>query len=323
MTTIAAEGAVVPAFAGAAQRRPWYQRLGRLAGQKPLGTFGAVIILITIVAALFGPDFTLFGTTLVPGFAPSPADQTDVVNKLLGPSVQHVAGTDSLGRDLISRIIHGARPAMEIGLGATFFGIVLGTIIGMVSAYAGGVWDMLIQRVMDSFMALPPLILLLAMVTVLDNARISKVLIVIIALIFFLAPASSRIIRGAVLSVKENVYVEAARAVGAPTRRIMIRHILPNIMAPILVLASVTIGSTILAEATLSFLGLGANTPQAPTWGFLLFEATSRGQLSRFPWLALAPGVAITLTVLAFNLLGDAVRDALDPRLRGLGAGRS
>jgi peptide/nickel transport system permease protein len=279
-----------------------------------------MVIGVFAVAALFGPDLTLFGTTIVPGFSPFPADETDVINRLEGPSLGHISGTDSLGRDVLSRLIHGARPAMEIGIAATGLGIIFGTLIGMVSAYAGGLWDLVIQRVMDAFMALPALVLLLALVTILENSGISKVIIVIVALVFFIAPSTSRVIRGSVLSVKEIQYVEAARAIGAPAPRVLFRHLLPNITAPILVLASVTIGGTILAEATLSFLGLGANTPSSPTWGFMLNEAASRGQLDRFPWLAIAPGAAITLLVLAFNLLGDAIRDVLDPRLRGTGA---
>ncbi len=300
--------------------KPWYVRLRGVARRKPLGTFGAMVIGVFAVAALFGPDLTLFGTTIVPGFSPFPADETDVINRLDGPSLNHISGTDSLGRDVLSRLIHGARPAMEIGIAATALGIIFGTLIGMVSAYAGGLWDLVIQRVMDAFMALPALVLLLALVTILENSGISKVIIVIVALVFFIAPSTSRVIRGSVLSVKEIQYVEAARAIGAPAPRVLLRHLLPNITAPILVLASVTIGGTILAEATLSFLGLGANTPSSPTWGFMLNEAASRGQLDRFPWLAIAPGAAITLLVLAFNLLGDAIRDVLDPRLRGTGA---
>lgn len=319
MTTLAPAREAELGF-GIPLTKPWYVRLRGVARRKPLGTFGAIIIFIYAVAALFGPDLTLFGTTIVPGFSPFPADQTDIVNQLEGPSIDHIAGTDRLGRDVISRIIHGARPAMEIGLGATFIGILLGTVVGMVSAYAGGVWDLLIQRVVDSFMALPLLILLLALVTVLESANISKVLVTILALIVAVAPATSRVIRGTVLSVKQISYVEAARSIGAPPERVLWQHILPNIMAPILVLASVTIGGVILGEAALSFLGLGPSTPQNPTWGFMLFEATQRGQLDRFPWLAVAPGVAITLLVLAFNLLGDAIRDVLDPRLRGSGA---
>lgn len=318
MTQIAATGEQVAIALPVG--KPWYVRLRRAARRKPLGTFGAVVIFVFAIAALFGPDFSIGGTTLVPGFSPAPADETNLTEKLTGPSIDHIAGTDSLGRDVFSRLIHGARPAMEIGVAATGLGIILGTIIGMVSAYAGGVWDLVIQRVMDSFMALPALVLLLALVTVLEDSGISKVVVVIVALVFFLAPSTSRVIRGAVLSIKQIQYVEAARAIGAPAPRVMVRHILPNIMAPILVIASVTIGGTILAEATLSFLGLGANTPAAPTWGYMLNEAASRGQLDRFPWLAIAPGAAITLLVLAFNLLGDAIRDVLDPRLRGTGA---
>jgi peptide/nickel transport system permease protein len=170
---------------------------------------------------------------------------------------------------------------------------------------------------MDSFMSLPPLILLLVLVTVLQPSMWT----VILVLIFFIGPSSSRVIRGSTLVLKEQQFVEAARSLGASPTRVMVRHILPNIMAPILVLASVLVGSTIVTEAALSFLGLGANTPQNPTWGFMLFEGVARGSLDRFWWLTIIPGLAITLTVLSFNLLGDALRDIFDPRLRGTGSG--
>ena len=190
-------------------------------------------------------------------------------------------------------------------------------VIGMISAYAGGVTDLLLQRISDAFQALPPLLLMMTLVTVLTPSMTTVILVIVI----FLIPGTQRVVRGTVFSTLENTYIEAARTIGAGPGRIITRHILPNIMAPILVIASVTIGGTILAEAALSFLGLGANSAENPTWGFILFEATQRGNLDRWPWLALTPGAAITLIVLAFNLLGDALRDVLDPRLRGTGAG--
>jgi peptide/nickel transport system permease protein len=300
-----------------AGRKPWYVRLGGAARKKPLGAFGAAIIFVLCVTALFGADITIFDTTIVPGFSPKPASETNIADSLQSPNWEHPFGTDQLGRDILSRVIHGARSAMIIGVAATTLGLLAGTLIGMVSAYAGGLVDLTINRVMDSFMALPPLILLLVLVTVLSPSRLT----VIIVLIFFLAPSSSRVIRGSTLVLKEAVYVEAARALGASPLRIMGRHIFPNIVAPILVLFSVLIGGTILVEAALSFLGLGANKAEAPTWGFMLFEAVARGALDRFWWLSIFPGVAITLAVLSFNLLGDALRDLWDPRLRGTGAG--
>lgn len=294
------------------------QRLLRLARRQPMGTFAAAIIFILTVTALFGQDINIAGTTIVPGFSPYPASQTDIANKLVGPTwPDHIAGTDSLGRDIFARIIFGARTAMIIGLAATGLGIAIGTLIGTVSAYVGGVWDMGIQRISDSMQALPPLVLMLVLVTMMSPGIGTVVFVIVI----FLVPGTQRVIRGTVLSLKQYTYIEAARSIGASSSRIVLRHILPNIVAPIMVLSTVTIGGTILAEAALSFLALGANSAENPTWGFILFEATQRGQITRWPWLALAPGFAITLIVLAFNIFGDAIRDILDPRLRGTGAG--
>ena len=293
------------------------RRLGRLARQRPLGAFGAVVIFLLIVTALFGQDISIGGETIVPGFAPYAAEKTDVANKLAAPSWSHIAGTDSIGRDMFSRIIYGARTAMIIGLAATGIGIAIGTLIGIVSAYVGGVGDMVVQRISDAFQALPPLVLMMVLVTMMSPGIGTVVFVIVI----FLVPGTQRVIRGTVLSIKEFTYVEAARAIGATSPRVVLRHIVPNIVAPIMVLATITIGGTILAEAALSFLALGANSAENPTWGFILYQATQRGNLPRWPWFALAPGVAITLVVFAFNVFGDALRDILDPRLRGTGAG--
>ncbi|MCY3838149.1 MAG: ABC transporter permease [Gammaproteobacteria bacterium] len=294
------------------------RRLGHLARQRPLGALGAVIIFVLIVAALFGQDISAYGNTIVPGFAPHPAEKADPINKLQGPTwPDHIAGTDVIGRDLFSRIIYGARTAMIIGIAATGIGIAIGTLIGTVSAYIGGFGDLFIQRVSDSMQALPPLVLMMVLVTMLSPGIGTVVFVIVI----FLVPGTQRVIRGTVLSIKEFTYIEAARAVGATAPRIVLRHIVPNIVAPIMVLATITIGGTILAEAALSFLALGANSAENPTWGFVLYEATQRGNLTRWPWLALTPGAAITLVVFAFNVFGDAIRDILDPRLRGTGAG--
>ena len=294
------------------------RRYARLARQRPLGALGAFVIFVLVVTAVFGQDISAYGNTIVPGFAPYPAEQTDVANKLAAPSwPDHIAGTDDLGRDLFSRIIFGARTAMIIAIAATGIGIAIGTLIGTVSAYLGGAVDLFIQRVSDSLQALPPLVLMMVLVTMMSPGIGTVVFVIVI----FLVPGTQRVIRGTVLSIKEFTYIEAARAIGATGPRIVVRHIVPNIVAPIMVLATVTIGGTILAEAALSFLALGANSAENPTWGFVLYQATQRGNLTRWPWFALAPGVAITLVVFAFNVFGDALRDVLDPRLRGTGAG--
>ena len=294
------------------------RRLGRVARRRPLGAAGAVIIIILIITAIFGQPINVGGSTIVPGFAPYAAEQTEVLNKLAGPTwPDHIAGTDALGRDLFTRIIYGARTAMIIGIAATGFGIAIGTLIGTMSAYFGGLGDLFIQRVSDSVQALPPLVLMMVLVTMLSPGVWTVVFVIVI----FLVPGTQRVIRGTVLSIKEFTYIEAARSIGATAPRVVFSHIVPNTVAPIMVLATITIGGTILAEAALSFLALGANSAENPTWGFVLFEATSRGQLTRWPWLALTPGAAITVVVLAFNVFGDAVRDLLDPRLRGTSAG--
>ncbi len=299
-------------------RASWWNTWSRHARNKPLGAIGGLFIIILIMAAIFGQDIKIGGSTIIPGFSPYAASETNILNKLAAPSwPDHIAGTDSLGRDLFSRIIFGARPAIIIGIVATGLGILGGMITGMISAYAGGITDLLLQRISDAFQALPPLLLMMTLVTVLTPSMTTVILVIVI----FLIPGTQRVVRGTVFSTLENTYIEAARTIGAGPVRVITRHILPNIMAPILVIASVTIGGTILAEAALSFLGLGANSAENPTWGFVLFEATQRGNLDRWPWLALTPGAAITLIVLAFNLLGDALRDVLDPRLRGTGAG--
>lgn len=315
MTTVSAP--VAPVYVELARPKPWYIRLRRVARQKPLGAIGGLVLAAFIVAALFGTDFNLAGTTIVPGFSPFPPEQTEITARLQAPSWSHPFGTDTIGRDVLSRVLAGARTAMIIGLSATGLALIAGTAIGMISAYGAGMIDMVIQRVMDAFMSLPPLILLLVLVTVLNPSMLT----VILVLIFFIMPSSSRLIRGSTLVIKEQQYVEAARTIGASPTRIMVRHILPQLVAPILVLFSVLIGGTIVTEAALSFLGLGANSAENPTWGFMLFEAVARPPLDRFYWMSLAPGIAITLTVLSFNLLGDALRDIFDPRLRGTGAG--
>ena len=294
------------------------RRLGRQARRRPLGAMGAAIIFVLVVTAIFGQDINVGGSTIIPGFAPYAAEQTDVLNKLAGPTwPDHIAGTDALGRDLFSRVIYGARTAMIIGIAATGFGIAIGTLIGTISAYIGGAGDLVIQRVSDSLQALPPLVLMMVLVTMLSPGIWTVVFVIVI----FLIPGTQRVIRGTVLSIKEFTYIEAARSIGATSPRVVLFHIVPNIVAPIMVLATITIGGTILAEAALSFLALGANSAENPTWGFVLFEATQRGNLTRWPWLALTPGAAITVVVFAFNVFGDAIRDILDPRLRGTAAG--
>jgi ABC-type dipeptide/oligopeptide/nickel transport system permease subunit len=295
-------------------RRNWLMVGLRFARQKPLGAVGFTLLFVVIFCAVFGPGISIAGTEVIPGFTRFDPDGTNVLNKEQGPSGTHFLGTDSLGRDVFTRVIHGARPSLQVGIYATFLGLLVGTAIGLFTGYIGGWPDMLVQRAMDGVMAIPPLVLLLSLVSITSPSLFNIVLILII----FIAPSSSRVVRGAVLTVKENQYVEAARATGGSPLRVVVRHILPNLFAPIMVLASVTVGGAILVEATLAFLGLGVPPPTS-TWGAMLTRGTGFGAIEVAPWIAIAPGIAITITVLAFNLVGDALRDILDPRLRGAG----
>lgn len=285
----------------------------RFVRQKPLGALGFVLFFIVVFCAIFGPGLSIGDTELVPGFTQFDPDSPDVLNKEQGPGGTHFLGTDSLGRDVFSRVMYGARPSLQVGIYATFLGLLVGTAIGLFTGYMGGWWDMIVQRLMDGVMSIPPLVLLLSLVSITSPSLLNIVLILVI----FIAPSSSRVVRGTVLTIKEAPYVEAARSMGLSPTRVVLRHILPNLFAPIMVLATVTIGGAILVEAALSFLGLGI-PPPAATWGSMLSRGSGATSIERAPWIALAPGIAITLTVIAFNLMGDALRDILDPRLRKL-----
>ncbi len=268
--------------------------------EKPLGAFGGVIVLGLLLCAL-----------LAPWIATHPYDQTNVRNRLKPPSSQFYFGTDNLGRDIFSRIVYGARVSVTVGFGAVSIGISLATIIGVGSGYFGGKADILVQRLVDAQVAIPGLLLLLNIMAVTGPGLLN----IILALGIVSAAGSSRIIRSAAMTAKENQFVEAARAVGASHLRIILRYILPNIMAPIIIIATVSLGFTILIESTLSFLGFGVPPPY-PSWGEML-SGSGRSYMHKAPWMATWPGIAISLAVFGFNMLGDALRDLLDPRLRG------
>lgn len=297
----------VPAAAGLRALRkgePWWvwmpKGIVRFCRQKPLGAFGGVVIFLMVFAALFA--------TVVSPHSPYSINPSD---SLVGPNPTYFMGTDELGRDLFSRIIYGSRASLYVGIMVITFGTLLGSIIGMVSGYEAARFDLAVQRVIDSMQAFPALVLAMAMVAML-GASINNV---IIALSIVIIPGESRVVRGATLSVKENQYIEAARAMGAGHLRILFQHIMPNVLAPVVILMSIQLGTVILAEASLSFLGLGT-PPPTPTWGGML-SGTGRQFFEIAPWMAIFPGIAISLAVLGFNLLGDAIRDVLDPRLRG------
>jgi peptide/nickel transport system permease protein len=243
--------------------------------------------------------------------APYSPDQLGVVGKRLGPSPDHLFGTDNLGRDMFSRVVYGARISLTVGFGGVIFGTLVGTVIGIFSGYVGGAVDSVIQRIVDTAIAFPMLLLLLILRQVMGPSVQTLMIAIGIAII----PGVTRVVRGSVLSERNNQYVEAAVVLGASTRRIMFRHIAPNIVALAVIVMTTLLGTAVLAEASLSFLGLGI--PSAATWGGDVNAA--RNSYPVHVWWAFFPGAAITLTVLGFSLFGDALRDVLDPRLRGRG----
>jgi peptide/nickel transport system permease protein len=266
---------------------------------KPLGAAGAAIVILMIAAAL-----------LAPIIAPYHPLSTDYGAMLGGPSAEHWLGTDEFGRDLLSRIIYGARTALLVGFSAAFVGATLGLVIGVASAYFGGLIDLAIQRVVDIFISFPIIILALAVVAVLGTGTDRVILAILIPMI----PRAARICRASALTIRELPYIDAARAAGFSDRRIILRHMAPNVIAPFLIVLTSFVGQAILLEASLSFLGLGVQEP-TPAWGLMLHGGASQYAESA-PWIAIFPGVAISLAVFGFNLFGDSLRDALDPRLR-------
>jgi peptide/nickel transport system permease protein len=266
---------------------------------KPLGTIGGVIILMMAITALFAHVL-------------APYDPYEINQSLQfkAPSLEHWLGTDEFGRDMLTRLIYGARIALFIGLVAAFVGSTAGAVLGVISAYLGGKTDLIMQRLMDVMLAFPLLILALAIVSVLGRSIPNVVLAIAIPII----PRTARIVRSSALSIKEHIFVEAARAVGGQHWRVMARHILPNVMAPYLIVLTGQLGNAILVEASLSFLGLGTAEP-TPSWGLML-SGSAASYAEKAPWVAVFPGLAITLAVFGFNLFGDSLRDALDPKLR-------
>lgn len=274
---------------------PWRQAWRRLA-QRPAALFGlAVIVLFVAVAS---------GAALLSPYDPVATDWLAVRKP---PSLRHLFGTDEIGRDVLSRVIWGTRASLLAGLVSVSIALALGMPLGLVSGYQGGIVDGVIMRLIDAMLAIPFLILAIALAAFLGPSLINAMIAVGISQM----PVFARLTRAQVLAAKHEDYVEAARAIGNPDRRIVLRHILPNILAPILVQATLAIAAAVIAEASLSFLGLGQQPP-APSWGSML--NTAKNFLSQAPWMALWPGLAIFSLVLSFNLLGDGLRDALDPR---------
>lgn len=280
-----------------APRTYWRWVLGRVMRVR-LAKLSLSIVLIAIFMALFAG--------LIAPYSATKAQLDDV---LLSPSVAHPMGTDDLGRDVLSRIIYGTRASLSAGVVATGIGLAIGTTIGLVSGFFLGAIDSIIMRVMDALLAFPGLILALAITAALGPSLFNAM----IAIGVVSVPRFSRLARGQVLTLNDADFVTAARSIGARNARIMFRHIGPNMLTPIIIQVSLSVAFAILTEASLSFLGLGVQPP-TPSWGFMLNQG--RDYVGQAPWLALFPGVTIFLVVMAFNLLGDAVRDALDPRLR-------
>ena len=287
--------------AAAYRRRIWWlEFLVRLFREKPLGAAGMMIILVIGLSAAAAPVITPYNFQ----------DQT-LSEALVGSSWKHLFGTDHLGRDLFTRVLYGARVSFTVAFSASVVSLTGAILLGTFSGYFGGPVDTLLQRIVDTVMTIPFLILVLTLVAILGPGTVNVIIALSVDATFW----SSRIVRGEVLSLREQQYSEAARAMGASHTRIMLRHILPNAMAPIIVIGTIGLGTFILSEAAISFLGFGIPPPN-PTWGGMLTGHYPQ-YMHRAPWLVIWPGVALTATVFAFNMFGDAMRDLLDPRLRG------
>ena len=274
--------------------------LMRLLKEKPLGTFCGMILLLLIFVAIFADVL-----------APYPYKEMHLIDRLQGPSAQYLLGTDQAGRDLLSRLIIGARISVLVGLAATVLNVVIAVLIGGTSGFLGGKLDLAVQRFVDAWMAFPGLLLLLTIMSIVGKGLPQIIVVLGVAG----GIGGSRVIRSAVIAIKENDYFLAARAVGTPTSQILNHHVLPNIMAPVIIIFSINIGGVIMSLASLGFLGYGL-PPTMPDWGGIL-SREGRKYMEQAPWLALWPGLFLTIVVYSFNMFGDALRDLLDPRLRG------
>jgi peptide/nickel transport system permease protein len=280
-------------------RRPWLRRALEFCHREPVGTLGMVLVIIMALAGL-GADW----------IAPYDPTANDFAAMTEAPSWTHLLGTDQFGRDVLSRIVFGARTALIVGLTSAFIGGVAGLVLGVASAYFGGRLDNIVQRIVDVLMAFPLIIMALAVVAVFGTGVHN----VIVAITIPLVPRCARVVRASALSIRELPYVDAARACGFGPMRIILCHMVPNVMAPFLILITAFVGQAILAEASLSYLGLGVQEP-TPAWGLML-QGGAEEYATTAPWIAVFPGLAIMLTVFGINLFGDALRDVLDPKLR-------
>lgn len=277
----------------------WRAVTAALIRRQPLGAVGALMVLIMVAAALFADQIAMYDPEI-----------NDFAAMLEAPSAAHLFGTDEFGRDIYSRIVHGARTAMTVGFSAAILGSTIGLFVGVSSAYFGGWVDNIVQRIVDVLMAFPAIILALTVVIILGRG----VGPVIIAITIPMIPNCARVVRSSALAIREIPYVDAARAMGFGHLRIILRHISPNIMAPYLIMLTNFLGAAILAEASLSYLGLGVQEP-TPAWGLML-KSGAEEYAESAPWAVIFPGLAISVAVFGFNLFGDALRDVLDPKLR-------
>lgn len=274
----------------------------RLIKEKPLGLVGGIIVLTLFLAGIFADLIAPYGF-----------NEIILRDRLDGPSMQHLLGCDNLGRDLLSRVIFGARISMIVGLAGASLSVLVNMTIGIPSGFFGGKFDIIVQRFVDAFLCFPPLILYMTIMAVLGTGMGPVILVLGVTS----GIGGSRVTRSAVIGIKENVYIQAAKAIGAPTRRTLLKHVLPNVLAPIIIIFTTMLGTMILAESTLSFLGFGI-APPTPSWGGML---STRTYMLQAPWMMVWPGLALAIAVYGINMLGDAMRDLLDPRLRG-GLGR-
>jgi len=299
MTSIA-ESAPARTTALKPRRGPFMDFVVRLFRDKPLGAAGAVVCVVFLFCGLFADVLAPYGY-----------NQISPMNRLKPPSLNYPFGTDNLGRDMLSRCLYGAQLSVIIGFCAAGLATVISVVLGVLTGYLGGKFDMIVQRFVDAWMSFPELIVLIVVVSIVGPGMPQ----IIVVLGLALGIAGSRIVRGAVISVRENMYVHAAKSTGAKTFRILWRHVLPNVMAPVIILFANRVAVAILAESGLSFLGFGV-PPPAPTWGGML-SGSGRAYMYQGPWLALAPGLCLTIVVYAISVFGDALRDLLDPRMRG------
>ncbi len=297
-------GGTPATIAGLERRSPFVDFLVRLVTEKPLGMAGAIVLLIMLITGIFAPVMAPWGM-----------NEIDFAAMLEGRSAEHLLGTDQIGRDVLSRLIFGARVSVIVGVSATTLNIVVAALIGVPSGFFGGKMDIVIQRFVDAWMAFPSLLLLITVMSLVGPGQLQ--IISVMGILF--GVRNSRVVRSAVINIRENVYMAAAEAVGSTSMSTLARHVMPNITAPLIIVFTVTIGSVIMTEASLSFLGFGL-PPEIASWGGML-SGEGRKYMELAPRLALWPGVALSIVIYSINMFGDAMRDLLDPRMRG-GLGR-